>query len=95
MPLFLPILSAVIELKHLSERLLRHGHGAELSHSLLSCLLLFEQFLLSCYISAIALGEYVLAVSSYSFTSNDLLTYRGLDRYFELMPRYYLLGYQV
>ena len=61
-----------VKFQHGEESLLRHFHVANLLHSLLSALLLLEQFALTRHVAAIAFGRNVLAHLAHRFAGNDL-----------------------
>src|SRR5512146_2568778 len=64
--------SFVAHLQYRKERLLRDLNRADLLHSLLALFLLFEQFLLSRDVPAVALGENVLAQRLYVFARDNV-----------------------
>ena len=72
-----------IQLEDSEERLCRHLHGAERAHFLFALLLLFEQFLLSADIAAVALRENVLAHSLDGLARDDAPADGRLNRNFK------------
>src|SRR6185503_15809883 len=67
-------------LEHRQERLLRHLDPADLFHSLLAFLLLFEQLALAGDVAAVALGGHVLAHGLDRLAGDDPAADRGLYR---------------
>ena len=77
------ILSIVVELENCHERLGRYLNRSELAHLFLAFLLLFKQFLLTCYISAVAFCKYILAECFDGLSCNYFSAYSCLYRYFK------------
>src|SRR5690606_24252540 len=69
-----------------NERLLRHFDAAHHLHALLAFLLLLQQLALPADVTAVALGEHVLAKRADILPGDDPGTDRGLDRHLELLP---------
>ena len=67
-----PFLIIVVQLENCHECFLRHFNRAEVTHSLFALFLLFQQFLLTGNIAAVALGKHVLTQSLDGFTGDDL-----------------------
>ena len=80
-----------IEFKNSHKRLLRHFNRTELTHTLFTFFLLFEELFLSGDIAALALGKYVLAHSLDGFTGDDLAAYARLNRNLKELTRDFLL----
>src|SRR5947209_870178 len=59
--------------EHAQEGLLRNLHLADPLHAALAFLLLFEQFALTADVTAVALGEHVLAQRADGFARHDLV----------------------
>src|SRR5579862_482462 len=74
-------------LQHRQEGLLRDLHAAHPLHPLLAFLLLLQQFALTADVTAVALGEHILAHGRDRFAGNDLVADGGLQRHFEHLPR--------
>ena len=73
------------------ERLLGHLDPAHHLHPLLAFLLLLQQLALAGDVTAVALGEHVLADGPDRLAGDDARPDRGLDRHLELLPRDQLL----
>ena len=86
--------SFLIELKNCHEGTLRNFDSSDLSHSLLSLLLLFEKLSLSGDVTTITLCGHVLADSLHSLTCDDLCSDSRLDGDVELLARDELLEKQ-
>src|SRR6476620_4103602 len=69
------------------ERLRRDLHGADVLHPLLAGLLLLEQLALAADVTAVALGEDVLADRADRLAGDHARADRGLDRHLELLAR--------
>ena len=80
-----------VEFQHCHESALGHLHVADLPHALLALLLLLEELALTGNISAVALGQHVLAHCLDGLAGNDLRSDGGLYRYLELLTRNQLL----
>ena len=78
---------SLIQFQHGHKGGLRHFDCADLAHSLLALLLLFEQLSLSCDVTAVTLGCHVLADGLDGLAGDDLGTYSGLDGDVELLTR--------
>src|SRR5687768_13244696 len=63
------------------ERLLRHFDATDHLHALLALLLLLEEFALSADVTAVALGEHVLAQRPDRLAGDDPGADGGLDRH--------------
>src|SRR5690625_5969428 len=69
------------------ERLLWHLHPADVLHPLLAFLLPLQQFAFPGDVTAIALGQHVLADGADRFPGDDARADRRLDGHLELLPR--------
>src|SRR3954447_16484249 len=69
------------------ERLLRHLDAAHHLHPLLAFLLLLEQLALAGDVTAVALGQHVLADRPNRLAGDDPAADGRLDRHLELLPR--------
>ena len=69
------------------ERLLRHLDPADHLHPLLAFLLLLQQLALAGDVTAVALGEHVLADGADRLAGDDPAADGGLDRHLELLAR--------
>jgi hypothetical protein len=78
-------LSLFIDLQNGQEGLLRDFHRADLLHALLAGLLLFEKLLLAADVTAITLGQHVLAQGLDAFARDDASADRRLQRDLELV----------
>src|ERR1700761_6332182 len=67
------------------ERLLRHLHAPDHLHALLAFLLLLQQLALAADVTAVALGQHVLADRADVFASDDACTDGRLDGHLELL----------
>src|SRR5450755_579295 len=79
--------SFVTHLQYGQERLLRNFDASHRFHTLLACLLLFEQLFLARDVAAVAFGKYVLAHRLDRFAGDDLRADGRLDRHVEHLPR--------
>src|SRR5215469_2442108 len=77
------LVAALANLEHSQKRFLRNIDAPDAFHALLAFFLLLEQLTLTGDVTAVALGEHVLAHSMHRFTSDDLRPDRGLNRNFE------------
>ncbi len=77
----------VAERKHGEERLLRHFDRADALHALLSFFLLFEEFAFAGDVTAVALGEHVLAHGFHGGSADNLSADGSLDGDVELLAR--------
>src|SRR3954453_21220820 len=82
-----PAVAVGPDLEHRQERLLRHLDPADLLHALLAFLLLLEQLALTCDVTAVALGDHVLAHRLDGLAGDDLRADRRLDRHLVLLAR--------
>src|SRR5690348_9447971 len=78
---------AVIAGEHRDEGLLRNLHGTHHLHALLALLLLLQQLPLTGDVTAVALGEDVLADGADGLAGDHAGADGGLDRYLEGLPR--------
>src|SRR5699024_3612709 len=69
------------------EGLLRHRDGTDVLHALLTFLLLLQQLALTRNVTAVTLGEDVLAQRADVLTRDDLRADGSLDRHLELLAR--------
>src|SRR4029453_16640673 len=79
-----------VEVEHGEEGLLRHLDAADLLHPLLALLLLLEQLALARDVSAVALGEKLLAARFDRPARDDSRADGRLDRDVDHLPRYLL-----
>src|SRR6059036_3214916 len=70
----------LVKLEHRHERLLRDLHRPHALHPLLAFLLLLQKLALARHVSAIALGEHVLAHGRHGLARDHLAADGGLDR---------------
>src|SRR5690606_10428607 len=77
----------VVYFQHGKEGFLRNLHVAHLFHPLLAGLLLLQQLLLAAGVTAITLGQYVLAQRLDRGARHDLTTHGCLDGNIEHLPR--------
>src|SRR5699024_2192717 len=82
-----PFLALHISGKRGDERLLGHFDATDHLHALLALLLLLEQLALAADVTAVALGEHILADGADVLARDDARADRGLDRHFELLSR--------
>src|SRR5215470_7320018 len=76
----------LVEIEHGEEGLLRNLDRADLLHPLLALLLLLEQLALAGDVTAVALGEHVLALRLHGFARDHARADRRLDRDIEELP---------
>src|SRR5271165_1379953 len=79
--------AVLADLEDRQKRLLRDVHLPDALHPLLALFLLFEQLAFARNVSAVALGDDVLADRRDGFARHDLRADRRLDRYLEHLPR--------
>src|SRR5207249_592253 len=79
--------SALVELEHRQERLLRHLDAADLLHPLLSLPLLLEQLFLARDVAAVALRDHVLAKRLDRLARDHVRADRGLNGDVVLLAR--------
>ena len=73
---------------------MRHLHIANLLHTLLAFLLLLEQLTLTAHVTAIALGQHILAHLLHRLAGDNLGADGCLNGDVELLTRYQLLQLQ-
>lgn len=78
---------ASVKFEYSQECFLGYFNGADLFHALLAFFLFFEEFALSRYIAAVALGCHVFADCFYGFARYNFGADCGLDGYLELLAR--------
>ena len=83
----------LIKFQYSEERLLRHLHVSNLFHTLLSALLLLQQFALTADVTTIALGRHVLTYLLHCLTGDDLRPDGSLDGDVELLTGNELLQF--
>ena len=77
----------LVQFEHCHEGTLRNFYSTDLAHSLLTLLLLLEEFSLTGDITSVTLRSHVLSNSLYSLTGDDLRSDRSLDGDIELLSR--------
>ena len=85
------LISLLIKFQYSKEGFLRDFDVAYLFHALLALLLLFQKLTLTRYVTAVALGGYILAHLLDGLAGNDLGAYGSLDCYIKLLTRYEFL----
>ena len=83
---FFMFLICLVKFENRHKGALRNLNGTDLSHSLLTLLLFFEELSLTRDVTTVTLCGNVLADSLYSLTSNDLRSDSRLDSDVELLP---------
>src|SRR5690606_40081579 len=78
--LLLLVLGGRVRGERRDEGVLRDLDGPDVLHALLALLLLLEQLALAADVTAVALGEHVLAHGADGLAGDDARTDRGLDR---------------
>ena len=78
---------ASVKFEYSQECFLGYFNGADLLHALLAFFLFFEEFALSRYVAAVALGCHVFADCFYGFARYNFGADCGLDGYLELLAR--------
>src|SRR6476659_8367853 len=86
-----PPVTALADVEHGEERLLRHLDRPDLLHALLPRLLLLEQLALARDVAAVALREHVLAPRLDRLARDHARADGGLDGNVELLSRDFLL----
>src|SRR6476659_7656217 len=82
-----PPVTALADVEHGEERLLRHLDRPDLLHALLPRLLLLEQLALARDVAAVALREHVLPLRLHGLARDDPRADRGLDGDVEHLAR--------
>src|ERR1700691_39202 len=77
------VAGAAGDLQHSQESFLRNVHAADALHALLAFLLLFKELALARDLSAVALGDHVLAYRADCFACNHAAADGGLDGHLE------------
>src|ERR1019366_3969364 len=79
-------IAVLADLQHSQESFLGYIDATDALHSFFAFLLFLEKLPLARNITAVALGDYILANGGDSFAGDDFRADRRLDRHFEHLP---------